>query len=365
MLDYYSLFRKIAFKLDAEFAHERSISFLSKFPTLGCSLSNQDKLDDRYSLKLNNGIWKFPVGLAAGLDKNADCIDFFSRINFGAVEVGTVTPLVQPGNEKPRLFRYPDKESLRNCMGFNNDGMDYMANKIKSSNKNKKILGVNLGKNKVTTSELAWSDYVKLFEKFKDIADYLVINVSSPNTPGLRNLQSNKELTKILSALIKLRSESSTPLYLKISPDLELGDLSDIVLLAKKFHLAGIIATNTTIISDMGPGGVSGRLLTDKARVIRNSLLDLLKDTPEIDLIGVGGINSFEQLWDFWKHGGKVIQIYTSFIYQGPRVLNNIKNNIDKVLFENKLSSLSELLENINEISLPGNQGAFDTQSDL
>jgi dihydroorotate dehydrogenase len=355
LLDYYSLFRNIAFKLDAELAHERSISFLSKCPRLGFSLSNQNKLDDKYSLKLNNGIWKFPVGLAAGLDKNADCIDYFSRINFGAVEVGTVTPLSQPGNGKPRLFRYPDKKSLRNCMGFNNDGMDHMAQKIQLSNKNKKILGVNLGKNKATTSELAWSDYVKLFEKFRDIADYLVINVSSPNTPGLRNLQSNEELTKILSALTELRSESSTPLYLKISPDLELDDLSDIVLLAKKFNLAGIIATNTTIISAMGAGGVSGRLLTDKARIVRNSLLELLKDTPEIDLIGVGGINSFEQLWDFWKHGGKVIQIYTSFIYQGPAILNNIKNNIDKVLVDNNLSSLQELLENINEISLKCN----------
>ena len=341
----------MAFRLDAEKAHELSIKTLSMFPHASSELFGGDiPHSKRYQTNLNSMQWNFPVGLAAGLDKNAKAVDFFAKIPFGAIEVGTVTPLAQEGNEKPRLFRLLEEQSLRNCMGFNNAGSEQLYENILNSNKLDKVLGVNLGKNKITSAEDAKLDYLKLFQKFKDICDYLVINVSSPNTPGLRDLQRHESMREIFEALEQERKVCTTPLFIKISPDLPLESLEGIVELANEFSLSGIIATNTTIMEEKGIGGVSGKLLAEKAKIVRNRLLDISKEHSNLDLIGVGGISGFDDLWDFWKSGGRAVQLYSSFIYQGPKVLFDIKEGIDKKFQENKLECLEDLFINIQDI---------------
>jgi dihydroorotate dehydrogenase len=333
--------------LDAEFAHNQSISLLSKFPeTIGGAFSIKEDPTFNTSLTLNDGNrWSFPVGLAAGLDKNAEAIDFFTKIPFGCVEVGTVTPKPQQGNPKPRMFRLKEEESLLNRMGFNNQGADKVFSHIQGSKRHGKVLGVNLGKNKVTSQEMAPRDYKVLFEKFSGIADYLVVNVSSPNTPGLRDLQNIESLRLIFEELVTLRVSQKVPLYLKISPDLSFDDLPGIIALAREFNLSGIIATNTTIRKDIGVGGISGKLLHNKARDMRAKLLELVEKGESLEIIGVGGISHFDDLKEFWSLGGKVCQIYTSFIYHGPQILHHFSSELKKEMQKEKLSDLSEYLE--------------------
>jgi len=345
----YNFAKNVLFKLDAEIAHELVIKSLHQFPRFLSLPFRQSRGDDqRYCVESNAGKWNFPVGLAAGLDKNAECIDFFSSLFFGAIEVGTVTPKPQPGNSKPRLFRIPDELSLRNKMGFNNLGAHAVLNNILQSQKickqRGKILGVNLGKNKVTPEDRAVEDYRYLYQIFCEVADYLVINVSSPNTPGLRNFESAKGMGIILQTLADLRKNRNCPLYVKISPNLPLDSIPEIIELVKYHELAGIVATNTTIMPERGDGGVSGKLLYPQARATRMKILECLKETPEIDLIGVGGFASFEDIWDYWQAGGRLLQIYTAFIYQGPKLLNDIKNKIDQKLDETGCKNLSQLL---------------------
>jgi len=351
LFSFYNGFKRFAFALDPETAHHQSINMLKRFPLVLSEVFRNEELGGRYRVKVGELTWEFPVGLAAGLDKNAEAIDFFTRINFGAVEVGTVTPLPQEGNPRPRLFRYVEEESLRNMMGFNNGGAEVVRSNILDSNKNGKVVGVNLGKNKLTPQDKAKEDYHKLYSIFAPLADYLVINLSSPNTPGLRDLQQKDTLLELLSELDALRVAFPKPLYLKIAPDLSFEDIPDIVDVIKEKKLAGIIATNTTIMPDRGQGGISGKLLTDKAALVRNKVLECVKETPEIQVIGVGGVSSFDELWDFWKAGGKVMQLYTSFIYKGPKVLDEIKHGIDSVMAQNNLKSVQEILDNIEHIN--------------
>ena len=351
----YPLFKKIAFSFDPEVIHEYSIRVLSDYPLLSELFDQKVSAseNDKYEVSLNGPSWSFPVGLAAGLDKNALALDFFSRLYFGAIEVGTVTPKPQDGNPKPRLFRYPETESLRNKMGFNNGGAEKVLSHLLSSTKNNKVLGVNLGKNKITPIDKAWEDYNILYRNFSKISDYLVINVSSPNTPGLRGLQESDALEEILSSLGQLRREDPCPLYLKISPDIDKTHASAIINLAKKYSLTGIIATNTTIMKEKGEGGISGKLCLEKSRNVRKWILDEARECPDLDVIGVGGISSFKDLWDFWLAGGKAVQIYTAFIYQGPNILNQIKDGIDDVLTSNGIKSVNELLENLEKVKNP------------
>jgi len=334
----------MAFTLDPELAHHLTLNSAAYLPYLASFL--QDPLDNKtYALKLGPTTWSFPVGLAAGLDKNGHAIDFFSRLHFGAIEVGTVTPKPQDGNPKPRLFRYPHEESLRNCMGFNNAGAQVVHKNI-SAGKCSKVLGVNLGKNKVTPQEKAIEDYTHLYRIFSNTADYLVINVSSPNTPGLRDLAQKEFIRELFIELAKLRAHSSCPLFLKLSPDAEDSDLEDLVGLADEYKLTGLIATNTTVMSERGQGGISGKLLSKKARAVRRRVLELSSST-QLEVIGVGGISSFSDLVEFWKLGGKVCQIYTSFIYQGPQILTKIRNEIDECLGLYNAKNLEELLPQI------------------
>lgn len=347
----YQLFKNVAFGLDAEKAHNLSIKFLSMFPNMASEIFGKDNLEkDLLSCQVGPMKWSFPVGLAAGLDKNAEAIDFFAQTLFGAVEVGTVTPLAQEGNPKPRMFRLKDELSLLNRMGFNNHGMDEAYQNIVASNRNSKILGVNLGKNKVTAEADAPSDYSKLFNKFARIADYLVVNVSSPNTPGLRDLQNIESLKLIFEELKKCDQFGEVPLFLKISPDLSVDDLDGIVQVGSDYNLTGIIATNTTIMPEKGQGGISGVLLKEKSKMMRSELLKRSRGS-DLSIIGVGGIDCFQDAWDFLVEGGDATQIYTSFIYQGPEILKNIEQGLKDKLNKYQAKNLQEMLANRDQLT--------------
>ncbi len=343
----YDVFKSLAFRMDPEKAHDLSMWSFSKFPLFFSHLFHQEDLGNKYELEVSGLNWKFPVGLAAGLDKNAQAIDFFSKLYFGAIEVGTITPKPQAGNDKPRLFRYPEEHSLRNRMGFNNLGMEEAYYNLKFSKRNSKLIGVNLGKNKVTPENMASEDYRLLYKKLAPLADYVVINVSSPNTPGLRDLQSAEKLREIFSHIQNERNECPKPLFLKISPDMAVEDLPHTVEVVKEYNLSGIIATNTTIMADRGDGGISGELLHQKSTIMRNKILEILKETPQIELIGVGGISRLDDLVDFWKRGGKVCQIYTSFIYQGPEILSKFKSGMDELMHKHGVDNLKDLVSDL------------------
>ena len=322
---FYNAFKKIAFTLDAEKAHELTIASMK----MTGPLLPDRAMDSRLSVKAMGLTFPGPIGLAAGLDKNAEAISFLTHLPFGFVEVGTVTPKAQLGNDKPRLWRYPAEESLRNRMGFNNHGAEEMLKNLKAAKRRGKVVGVNLGKNKITPNEEAHLDYGALYRMFAREADYLVINVSSPNTPGLRDLLSDKELSQIFETVVAEKKLLNKPLLVKVSPDMESAQLASVVGLVNEFKLEGIIATNTTIMPDRGEGGISGRLLTKKAREVRFELLNELRKTnSQAELIGVGGITDFEELKDFWSAGGKLAQIYSAFIFKGPGFLYDLEQEL-------------------------------------
>lgn len=339
----YSIFKNMAFKLDAEMAHELTIKSMHLLGPWVKPKPNSN--DERFKLNVMGLDFKSPIGLAAGLDKNAEAINFLTYLPFSFIEVGTVTPLPQSGNPKPRLFRYIEEESLRNSMGFNNKGADIALQNILNSDRRDKILGVNLGKNKITPNESAQEDYALLYEKFAPFLDYLVINVSSPNTPGLRDLLGDQGLRDIFKAVAKKRKKIYRPLLVKISPDMEDDQLRSVVNLVKEYELNGIIATNTTIIPERGAGGVSGKLLYQKARQTRQFLLEEIKETPAVELIGAGGFASYEDCLDFWKMGGKLIQLYSAFVFKGPNLLHDIEKKMANDMNKKKCANFAEFLD--------------------
>ena len=278
------------------------------------------------------------VGLAAGFDKNAKYLREFQSLGFGFVEIGTVTPLPQPGNDKPRLFRLIKDEAIINRMGFNNDGVDVVVERLKNRPKDL-IVGGNIGKNKVTPNENAQRDYEICFEKLYDVVDYFVVNVSSPNTPNLRALQDKEPLTKILSSLINMRNgfvkqgKAAKPVLLKIAPDLTTEQLNDVVDIVKDTQIEGVVATNTTIsregllaskaeVEQIGAGGLSGKILFNHATEVLAHLHQ--KSNGTIPLIGVGGIDTAEKAEQKIKSGATLVQLYTGFIYKGPKLVKAI-----------------------------------------
>jgi len=329
---YKSFIRPLLFLIDAEKVHHLVFSFL-KFsgkipgvkPLLRALLVYEHPALERtlFGLKFKN-----PVGLAAGFDKNALLIDELDCLGFGFIEIGTVTPKPQPGNDKPRLFRLPQDRALVNRMGFNNDGVLAIVQRLKSKN-SAIIVGGNIGKNKVTPNENALDDYVYSFHALYDVVDYFVVNVSSPNTPGLRELQEREPLKKLLAHIknLSLARQNPKPILLKIAPDLTTDQLNDIIEILVETKTDGIIATNTTISRDglttektdietIGNGGLSGKPLTTKAtEVIRYLRQRLGKDFP---IIGVGGIMTEQDALDKIEAGADLIQLYTGFIYEGP-----------------------------------------------
>jgi len=272
--------------------------------------------------------FKNPVGLAAGFDKDARLIDELASFDFGFIEIGTLTPISQPGNDKPRLFRLPQDQALINRMGFNNKGVLEAVEHLKKS-KSKVIVGGNIGKNKVTPNEKAFEDYNYCFEALYPYVDYFVVNVSSPNTPGLRELQEKEPLKKLLNQVKALSDakEKPKPVLLKIAPDLTQTQLDDIIEILKETRTDGVIATNTTIsreglktskeeIEKIGMGGLSGKPVAQKSTEVIRYLRSQLGTTYPI--IGVGGIMTPEDAYEKLKAGADLIQIYTGFVYEGP-----------------------------------------------
>jgi dihydroorotate dehydrogenase len=283
-----------------------------------------------------------PVGLAAGLDKDAKLIDELSALGFGFIEIGTVTPKAQPGNDKPRLFRLPADQGLINRMGFNNKGAAHAAEQLKRRRPGV-VIGGNIGKNKVTPNDDAILDYESCFETLYPYVDYFVVNVSSPNTPGLRDLQEKEPLKKLLLA-IKMQSNSKPepkPVLLKIAPDLTLTQLDDIVDILRESGTDGVIATNTTIsreglatskqvVDKIGAGGLSGKPVRERSTEVIAYLRAKLG--PGYPIIGVGGIMRPEDAVEKLKAGADLVQVYTGFVYEGPgfvkRILKEIKGRL-------------------------------------
>lgn len=282
-----------------------------------------------------------PVGLAAGLDKGAEVIDEMGRVGFGFVEIGTITPKPQPGNDLPRLFRLVKDEALINRMGFNNVGAEVAAQRLKRR-KSKVIVGANIGKNKVTANEDAIRDYEYCFTTLFDYADYFVVNVSSPNTPGLRALQDKDSLAAILNSLqaINQSKPAQKPILLKIAPDLTNEQIDDVIGVVQQTKISGIIATNTTIsrdglsytqteIDNYGAGGLSGKPLTKRATEVIRYIKSKTQQQP-ITVIGVGGIMTVADALEKLEAGADLIQLYTGFIYKGPQLIADINRALIK-----------------------------------
>ncbi len=343
----YSLLRRLLFLLDAEKAHYTAMNTLKYAPFA----KNIAKTLFQYkSSALQKNLFGLtfpnPVGLGAGFDKNALYLHELSSLGFGFVEVGTVTPLAQAGNEKPRLFRLPKDKALINRMGFNNDGADTVKlrlmkwkNHQPSTAAPQLVIGCNIGKNKVTNNEDAWKDYNICFRKLNDSADYFVVNVSSPNTQGLRALQDKDALYKILSELQNINQglQQQKPLLLKIAPDLTQHQLDDIVSLAGETKLAGLVATNTTIsrdglhtskqiIEQIGAGGLSGKPLTERSTDVVAYLSQQLN--KQVPVIASGGIFTGNQAQEKLDAGASLIQVWTGFIYEGPAIVKKINKHL-------------------------------------
>lgn len=331
------------FLLDAETAHHLTIRFMS----VSSLFVPNHPLNKKLCFTRKGLNFSSPIGLAAGLDKNAEAIDFLSKLPFGFIEVGTVTPKPQTGNDKPRLFRYIELKSIRNRMGFNNLGKDFLLKNIRQADKHQRLIGVNVGKNKSTSNEDAPKDYENLLMAFdKEVnVDYLVINISSPNTPGLRDLLQDEGLRSIFEVIKKHQYQK--PIYLKISPDMSDEEMKNVIQLCSEYKLFGIIATNTTIMKEYGEGGMSGRILFEKSKNVRKFLLQELKKYPDLHLIGVGGFENFSQIKEFWKDGGDAVQIYSGFIFEGPHLLMKIEKEILQDMQSHKAQTFDDYLAKI------------------
>jgi dihydroorotate dehydrogenase len=341
---YKHFIRPILFIIDAEKVHHlvfNTLRFVLTLPGMSFLFRKSfDYKNPKLKRKILGLTFDNPVGLAAGFDKDARLIDELSAIGFGFIEIGTLTPKPQAGNDKPRLFRLPEDKALINRMGFNNGGALAAVEHLRKR-KSKVIVGGNIGKNKLTPNEKAYDDYVYCFEILFDHVDYFVVNVSSPNTPGLRELQEKEPLRQLLSDVKKmsLSKPHPKPVLLKIAPDLTENQLNDIVEILQSTGTDGIIATNTTIsrsglntspekIKDVGAGGLSGAPLKhhsdDVIRFLRKKL------GQSYPIIGVGGIMSPQDAIDKLEAGADLVQLYTGFIYEGPGVVKRINQAIVK-----------------------------------
>ena len=365
----YKLIRSFFFLFDAEKVHYFamnalrffcSIGFMRKLLAAGFQAKAKDLAVERWGLEFKN-----PVGLAAGFDKNAKYLRELEVLGFGFVEIGTVTPKPQDGNDKPRLFRLPKDKAIINRMGFNNEGVKVVAQRLKEwkhtqdarykaqgttliTHRSSLIIGGNIGKNKVTPNEDAWKDYEICFTELFDYVDYFVVNVSSPNTPGLRELQEKDSLHKILSHLQTLRAERlklkaeehiQKPILLKIAPDLTQSQLDDVIDLAKEIQLDGLVASNTTIsreglstdasiVTAIGAGGLSGLPVKQRSTEIVQYIAQKLKG--EVPVMASGGIFTAADAKEKLNAGAALVQVWTGFIYEGPAIAKKICNNINQ-----------------------------------
>ncbi|MEM7454892.1 MAG: quinone-dependent dihydroorotate dehydrogenase [Planctomycetota bacterium] len=357
-----NLIRPLAFCLPAERAHYMSMGLFSGLSTgpVASILRRRYQVEDRrLSTELFGLQFSNPVGLAAGFDKDARWPHKLELLGFSHVEIGTVTGKSQSGNPQPRLFRLKTDHALINRMGFNNSGADAAARRLSMTPAlHSAVLGVNIGKTKVVPVEEATSDYLFSFERLYAYADYFTVNVSSPNTPGLRSLQNREPLIELLSSLAQKNRELAAdheskpkPILLKIAPDVTEEQLDDIVQIAQEIPVSGIIATNTTISRDglntpaatvetIGAGGLSGSPLTKRSREVVARLYSSLGGT--IPIVGVGGIMSGEHAWQMICSGASLIQVYTGFIYAGPGIVRDINRYLIRKLDESGMSSIAE-----------------------
>ena len=331
----FKLYQKIAFLGDAEKVHNISLPILEFIykSYFGKVFHKKiiNKKTKQFDVSFDN-----PVGLAAGFDKNADYLNFLSNIGFGFIEVGTLTPKPQPGNPKPRVFRVIDEQAIINHLGFNNKGIDYGINQIKRFNKNIPI-GINIGKNATTDIKDAFRDYEYCLRKSYSVADYITLNISSPNTKNLRDLQSVNNMESFLDSIkilhnnLKKVYKKHTPLVVKIAPDIEEEPLKDLLNLVNSYDIDGIICTNTTIDkTDLDhkfkniQGGLSGKPLYEKSNIVLKNVKKHLND--DITIIGVGGIDSASSANEKFKLGANLVQLYTGLVYKGPNLIKNILN---------------------------------------
>ena len=344
----YDTVKKILFNFDPETAHTFAgigLRILPYCPPIQHFIAKQYFVTDRMlEQEIFGRKFKNPVGLGAGFDKNGQYITSMPALGFGFTEIGTVTPRPQDGNPKPRLFRLIADRSIQNAMGFNNKGSYYMIQQLKKLYFFDYPVGINIGKNKVTPENEALNDYETLFKAFKDYGDYIVINISSPNTPGLRDLQNEHFIRAIFNMAKQITSQ---PVLLKIAPDMEPEDAILLCRTAVEAGAAGIIATNTTIDYTLTPhaknfGGISGALLTEKSYTLFKAVAKELYGKTL--LISVGGIDSAEEAYRRIKAGASLVQVYSMLVYKGPALIKEINEGLVRLLKNDGYNHISEAI---------------------
>ncbi len=344
----YQTIKRVLFNFEPETAHTIAgvgLKSLAYAPTFLKALKNYYFVTNpTLSQNIFNREFKNPIGLGAGFDKNGEYITATPTLGFGFTEIGTVTPKPQDGNPKPRLFRLKEEKSLQNAMGFNNYGADYMLKRLNSLYFLDYPIGINIGKNKITPEDKAINDYKILLEKFKDYGTYVVINISSPNTPNLRDLQNDKFINELFSVAKEITTK---PILLKVAPDMEAKQAVSLCRSAVKAGASGIIATNTTIDYSLTShakdfGGISGELLKEKSfRIFKSIAKELYGDTI---LISVGGVSSASEAYRRIKAGASLIQIYTGLIYNGAYMIREINQELTELIRADGYSNITEAI---------------------
>jgi dihydroorotate dehydrogenase len=332
---YERIVRPLLFSLDAETAHHLTIELLQRASLFDPALRALRSLQPSSKPKTLFGLtFPNPIGLAAGLDKNGVALPAWAALGFGFIEIGTVTAKAQPGNPKPRIFRLTEQQALINRLGFNNDGADVIAHRLAALRNSRRWpavpVGINIGKSRATPLEQATDDYLYSFRMLRDFADYMILNISSPNTPGLRELQEPEKLSELLCAVSNEAGIGSKPLVVKLSPDLSGAELKAILVVCEENGVSGIIATNTTLDHSSIPprldqaGGLSGAPLRDKS----TALVREIAARSTIPVIASGGIFDAESAWEKFQAGAQLIQLYTGLVYRGPKLLHEIMDRL-------------------------------------
>ncbi len=347
-MSFYQSLKPLLFKLEPETAHHYAEIFLnaaSSFPVLFSPWVKKYFIDDKIlNQELFGRTFLNPVGLAAGFDKNATMVHGMKALGFGYTEIGTLTPKPQDGNPKPRMWRHIEQEALQNAMGFNNDGLELIERRLKNIVPFDTPIGVNVGKNKLTSEKDAVSDYTTLIKSLHTYADYLVINISSPNTPGLRDLQNEAFITELFE---QSKALTDKPILLKIAPDMELAQAVDLTALAVEKGADGIIATNTTIDYSLVPhpkeiGGLSGAVLKEKSFEVFDAIAAELYG--KTTLISVGGIDNADEAYRRIRAGASLVQVLTGLIFKGPALAQEINKGLIRHLKNDDFKSITEAI---------------------
>jgi len=345
----YSKLRSLIFKIDPEKAHNLAIQSL-KF-NLVSNVFDENKNDPIFKTKIFDKELDNPIGIAAGFDKNAEVYNALFRLGFGFVEVGTITPLKQYGNPKPRVFRLVEDEALINRLGFNNHGAEVILDRIKSNNQ-LGLLGINIGPNKDSNNRM--NDYLIGLKTFHEVADYITINISSPNTENLRNFHEESKLQNLLTSILKEKNElkSKVPIAVKISPDINENQINLISEILLENEIKAIIISNTSEssrdkLSDIQrhqKGGLSGKPIETKSNILINKFYKLLKG--KIKIIGVGGVDSGKAAYDKFLAGADFVQLYTGMVFKGPNIAGIIKKDLKELLINDGVKNFSEIIGN-------------------